>query len=62
MDNNVGSRTVKASDCKCIECGKPAVAFWPCIDMDIPKHPYCATCLARQQIMALKEIEAFKKQ
>lgn len=53
-------KTIKASDCKCIECGKPAVAFWPCIDMDIPKHPYCATCLAIQQIMAIKRLEQIK--
>lgn len=26
----------KASECKCVECGKQAVAFWPIIDPDIP--------------------------
>lgn len=54
-------KTIKASDCKCIECGKPAVAFWPCIDMDIPSHPYCRQCLTRQQIMAIEGLEAFNK-
>lgn len=34
-----------AKDCKCIECAKEAVAFWPCIDPDIPSHPYCRECL-----------------
>lgn len=31
------NKIVKASECKCIECGKPAVAFWPVIDPDIPQ-------------------------
>lgn len=26
-------------------CGKPAVAFWPVIDPDIPAEPYCRKCL-----------------
>lgn len=42
-------KTVKASDCKCIECGKPAVAFWPLIDPDIPSHPYCRKCLDKNK-------------
>lgn len=36
---------MKASDCKCIECGKQAIAFWPVCDPDIPSHPYCQPCL-----------------
>ena len=36
---------VRATDCKCCVCGKPAVAFWPCIDPDIPSNPYCRKCL-----------------
>lgn len=36
---------MKASECKCVECGKQAVAFWPVIDPDIPSHPYCRKCL-----------------
>ena len=24
---------INASDCKCRECGKQAVAFWPCIEL-----------------------------
>lgn len=35
----------KASDCKCCKCGAQAVAFWPCIDPDIPSYPYCRKCL-----------------
>lgn len=36
---------MKASECKCIVCGKQAVAFWPIIDPDIPAQPYCRKCL-----------------
>ncbi len=36
---------MKASACKCIVCGKQAVAFWPLIDPDIPAEPYCRKCL-----------------
>ena len=51
---------IKASDCKCIECGEQAVAFWPVIDPDIPSHPYCRKCLdkAKQQLfIKLTEID-----
>lgn len=34
-----------AKDCKCVECGEQAIAFWPCCDPDIPSHPYCRKCL-----------------
>jgi hypothetical protein len=37
--------TVEASECKCIVCGKQAVAFWPVCDPDIEEHPYCRKCL-----------------
>lgn len=42
-----------AKDCKCIVCGKQAVAFWPLIDPDIPENPYCRKCLdeAKQELM-----------
>jgi len=36
---------VDAKDCKCEDCGKQAVAFWPMIDPDIPSLPYCRSCL-----------------
>ena len=51
---------IKASDCKCIECGEQAVDFWPVIDPDIPSHPYCRKCLdkAKQQLfIKLTEID-----
>lgn len=36
---------MEASECKCSKCGKQAVAFFPCVDHDIPSYPYCADCL-----------------
>lgn len=44
---------MKASDCKCIICGKQAVAFWPVIDPDIPSHPYCRKCLDKEKLEAM---------
>ena len=35
------SNIIKASDCQCFQRGKPAVAFWPVFDPDIPSNPYC---------------------
>lgn len=51
---------MKASECKCIECGKQAVAFWPVIDPDIQSHPYCRECLDKAKMelmMKLNEID-----
>lgn len=51
---------VKASECKCCECGKQAVAFWPVCDPDIPSYPYCRECLdkAKMELMVmLKKID-----
>lgn len=36
---------MKASECKCVDCGKQAVAFFPVCDPDIPAFPYCRECL-----------------
>lgn len=44
---------MKASECKCCKCGKPAVAFWPVIDPDIPRHPYCRKCLDAEKLKAM---------
>ncbi len=41
---------MKASECKCIVCGKQAVAFWPVIDPNIPAEPYCRKCLNEAKI------------
>ena len=40
---------MKASECKCINCGKQAVAFWPVVDPDIPCNPYCRECLDKEK-------------
>ena len=40
----------QAKDCKCCECGEPAVAFWPMVDIDIPHYPYCRKCLDKAKI------------
>ena len=50
---------MKASECKCIVCGKQAVAFWPLIDPDIPEQPYCRKCLDKAKIELI--INAFGK-
>jgi len=44
---------MKASECKCCMCGAQAVAFWPCIDPDIPQHPYCRKCLDKEKLKAM---------
>lgn len=46
----------RASDCKCVVCGKQAVAFWPCIDPDIQSYPYCRKCLDKAKNELLIEI------
>lgn len=50
---------MKASECKCVECGEQAVAFWPLIDPDIPTYPYCRKCLDKAKPELL--IKAFGK-
>ena len=50
---------MKASECKCIGCGKQAAAFWPLIDPDIPAQPYCRECLDKAKMEVL--IKAFGK-
>ena len=47
---------MKASECKCIECGQQAVAFWPVVDPDIPSHPYCRKCLDKAKQEAIIKI------
>lgn len=52
---------MKASECKCAECGKQAVAFFPVFDPDIPSYPYCRECLdkfKRELMMKLCEVDA----
>lgn len=51
------SKQIKASDCKCVECGEPAVAFWPMVDPDIPSHPWCRKCLDEAQLDLLIKMQ-----
>lgn len=44
------TQKLEASDYRCCECGKAAVAFYPCVDPDIPSHPYCADCLGKAMV------------
>lgn len=37
-------KKIKASNYKCVECGKQAEVFYPVYDPDIPFHPYCRKC------------------
>ena len=55
---------MKASECKCVMCGKPAVAFWPIIDPDIPAEPYCRNCLDKVKADTMRRLftEVFNKQ
>ena len=55
------AKRVKASDCKCVKCGKQAVAFWPVFDPDIPAYPYCRECLNRAQAELMMELEEIDK-
>lgn len=48
---------MNASECKCIECGKQAVAFWPVIDPDIPSYPYCRECLDKAKLRMMMDIQ-----
>ena len=47
---------MEAKDCKCYKCGKPAVAFYPVVDPDIPAQPYCADCLEKAMISMAKAV------
>lgn len=55
---------MKASECKCVVCGKQAVAFWPVIDPDIPAEPYCRKCLDKIKADTMRRLftEVFNKQ
>ena len=52
---------MKASECKCCECGKQAVAFWPNIDPDIPSYPYCRKCLDKIKMDILEQFAEIDK-
>lgn len=49
-------KKVFAKDDKCCVCGKQAVAYYPCVDPDIPSYPYCADHLEQAMIDMAKAI------
>lgn len=46
----------QAKDCKCTDCDKPAIVFYPMINIDIPSYPYCKKCLGRVKLKMLNEL------
>lgn len=53
-------KKILAKNCKCCECGKKAVCFWPIIDIDIPEYPYCRKCVDKAKMEVLKIINLTK--
>lgn len=53
----MSTNIINAKDCKCIECGEQAVAFWPMIDPDIPHNPYCRDCLDKTKMDAMIKLQ-----
>lgn len=47
---------MNASECKCVDCGKQAVAFFPVFDPDIPAFPYCRECLDKLKMKLLIQL------
>ena len=47
---------MKASESKCVDCGKQAVAFFPVFDPDIPAFPYCRECLDKVKMKLLIQL------
>ena len=52
---------MKASKCKCVDCGKQAVAFFPVFDPDIPAFPYCRECLDKVKMKLLIQLNEVDK-
>ena len=52
---------MKATECKCIVCGKQAVAFWPVCDPDIQSHPYCRECLDKEKMELMIKLSEIDK-
>jgi hypothetical protein len=49
---------MKASECKCCECGQQAEVF---NHPDIPSHPYCNKCLDDMKTRMIIEIDRILK-
>jgi hypothetical protein len=48
---------VAAATCRCCLCKKPAVGFWPVLDLDIPYYPYCQACLDMVRFKLLAKLQ-----
>lgn len=55
-------KVIYAKDLKCCKCGMTAEVFWPQIDIDIPSHPYCRTCVTKAQIRVFEMLNVPKNQ
>ena len=53
---------MKTSECKCVDCGKQAVAFFPVFDPDIPAFPYCRECLDKVKMKLLIQLVEVDKE
>jgi hypothetical protein len=53
-------KEIYAKDCKCKDCGKQAVAFFPVCDPDIPQYPYCRECLDIRKKKLMQELLKIK--
>lgn len=51
---------IQAKDCKCEDCGKQAVAFFPACDPDIPQYPYCRKCLDERKMRLIQQLRGEK--
>ena len=47
---------MEAKNTKCCMCDKQAVAFYPCVDPDIPSYPYCADHLYEAMVNLAKTV------
>ena len=52
---------MNASECKCVDCGKQAVAFFPVCDPDIQAFPYCRECLDKVKMKLLIQLNEIDK-
>jgi len=50
------TKVIYAKDCKCNKCGRSAVAFWPNIDPDIPRKPWCRKCLDEAKFKVMQRL------
>ena len=52
---------MKVKDHKCTDCGRQAECFYPCVDPDIPAHPYCKNCAMKRKKNLIKKLLEAKR-